>query len=87
VAHEDGGYSVDPITREDLDKALEKQSDDIKEYLGLKIDPIEEKLKGHSTTLYGKSGSNGLSGTVTVLKWGYGVLAAGWLFAAKKFFT
>lgn len=86
MAHNEGeGRNVDPITRDDLDKALNKQSKDIKGYLDLKVEPMGKEIDGHSRTLYGKSGSDGLSGTVTVLKWGYGLLVIGLIFAAKKF--
>ncbi len=85
MAQQEEGYSVDPVTRTDLDNALEKQSADIKEYLNLKIEPIEKDVDGHARTLYGKNGNNGISGTVTILKWGYGLLVIGLIFMAKKF--
>lgn len=85
--NEEEEYSVGEITREHLDRALEKLSDDIKEHLDLKIEPMEKEIDVHSRTLYGKSGSNGISGTVTVLKWGYGLLVIGLIFMAKKFFA
>lgn len=34
------GYSVDPITRKDLDEALDRQAKSIKEYISLKPEPV-----------------------------------------------
>jgi len=64
---------VDYITKEDL----KDHTADIKEHINLKLDPINKTLDGHQKTLYGKTGSNGLAGSVTVLKWGYGLLTLG----------
>jgi len=65
---------VDPITREDLDKALAKQQENIEKLFDAKLAPIVKTLELHQKTLYGRTGSNGLAGSVKVLKWGYGVL-------------
>jgi len=68
---------VEPITRKDLDEALEKQEKSIEKYFDAKLSPIEETLKFHKTTLFGRKGSNGMVGAVKILNWGYGLGAAG----------
>jgi len=68
---------VEPITHKDLADALEKQEKSIEKYFDAKLAPIIETMKFHKKTLYGLKGSNGLVGGVKVLKWGYGLGAAG----------
>lgn len=60
---QDEAYAVDPITRKDLDLALEKQAGAIKDYLALTLRPIEDKVIAHDRSLYGEAGNNGLTGT------------------------
>jgi len=55
---------VDPITRQNLDDALDRQAKTIEKNLELVISPISKTLEEHHASLYGKGGSNGLSGTV-----------------------
>jgi len=68
---------VESITRKDLDDALEKQEIRIEKYFDAKLAPAIETLKFHKTTLFGRKGSNGMVGTVKILKWSYGLGAAG----------
>lgn len=79
VPNKDKGYSVDPITRDDLDKAVDRCSDDIKEHINLLISPIIDTQNKVEIILRGKTGMNGLVGTVktlaTNLKVIYGMLA------------
>ena len=65
------------LTRKDLDEALKDHHDNIEKLFDAKLAPITKTLDGHQKTLYGKTGSNGLTGSVTVLKWGYGLLTLG----------
>jgi len=64
---------VEPITRKDLDEALEKQEKSIEKYFDAKLAPIIETMKFHKTTLFGRKGSNGIVGAVKILNWGYGL--------------
>ena len=68
---------MEPITRKDLDEALEKQRVNIENLFDAKLAPVVETLKSHQKTLYGLTGSNGIVGGVKILKWGYGLGAAG----------
>lgn len=75
MAHKEGeGYSVDPITREDLDK----HTADIKEHLDLKLAPIVKDQAKAEKVLHGTSGRNGVVGDQktmqTNLKVVYGLL-------------
>jgi len=65
------------LTRKDLDEALEKQEIRIEKYFDSKLAPVIENQKALQRTVYGKTGSNGLTGAVKVLKWGYGLLTLG----------
>jgi len=56
------------VSREELDAVLERHVKSIKEHISDKLDPISENLQGHSATLYGKDGRNGLVGDVTTIK-------------------
>jgi len=80
------GYTVDPITRKDLDEALEKHQASIEKLFDAKLAPIVKTLEAHQKTLYGRTGSNGVAGSVKVLKWGYALLAGVMIFFAKSFF-
>jgi len=80
------GYTVDPITRHDLDEALDRHTALIKEHISLKMQPVNKNLDTLNKTVYGRMGSNGLAGSVKVLKWGYALLAGIMLFFAKEFF-
>lgn len=53
----------------------------LKEYVDLKLVPIEEKLNRHEKSLFGLKGTNGINRTVTVLSWvsGWLVIVLGWL--------
>jgi len=77
---------VDHITRKDLDEALDRHSTSIKEHFSLKLEPVNKNLETLNKTVYGRMGSNGLAGSVKVLKWGYALLAGVMLFFAKEFF-
>jgi len=74
------------LTRKDLDEALTKQRADIEQLFDSKLSPIVENIKSLQRTVYGKTGSNGLTGSVKVLKWGYALLAGVMVFFAKEFF-
>ena len=74
------------LTRKDLEDALEKQEVRIEKYFDSKLAPVIENQKTIQRTLYGKTGSNGLTGSVKVLKWGYALLTGVMLFFAKEFF-
>jgi len=74
------------LTRKDIDEALAKQRSDIEQLFDSKLSPIVENIKGLQRTVYGRTGSNGLTGAVKVLKWGYALLAGVMLFFAKEFF-
>lgn len=74
------------LTRKDLDEALAKQRNDIEQLFDAKLTPVIENIKGLQRTVYGKTGSNGLTGSVKVLKWGYALLAGVMVFFAKSFF-
>jgi len=74
------------LTRKDLDEALEKQEVRIEKLFEAKLAPLAENIKGLQRTVYGKTGSNGLTGSVKVLKWGYALLAGVMIFFAKSFF-
>jgi len=79
VPDREGEYSVDPITRKDLDEALEKTTKDIKEFIHLLIAPMLAEQKAHRTILTGQTGMNGLVGKLKTLdsrtKVIYGLLA------------
>jgi len=77
---------VDPITRHDLDEALSKQQADIEKLFNAQLAPIIESNKRHEKALHGRTGGNGLVGSVKVLKWGYALLAGVLIFFAKSFF-
>lgn len=77
---------MNPITRKDIDEILEKQEKHIEKLFDAKLAPLVKTLESHQRTLYGKTGSNGLAGSVTVLKWGYALLAGGMILFAKEFF-
>jgi len=74
------------LTRKDLDDALTKQRADIEQLFDSKLSPLVENIKGLQRTVYGRTGSNGLTGSVKVLKWGYALLAGIMIFFAKEFF-
>lgn len=74
------------LTRKDLEEALEKQESWIEKYFDSKLAPVIENQKALQRTVYGRTGSNGLTGSVKVLKWGYALLAGVMLFFAKEFF-
>ena len=74
------------LTRKDLDEALDKQESRIEKYFDSKLAPVIENQKAIQRTLYGRTGSNGLTGSVKVLKWGYALLASIMIFFAKEFF-
>ena len=61
------GYEVEPVTRQDLDASLEKQSKLFEKNLQLVISPINDKIEAHSAALFGEGGQNGLKGTVRSL--------------------
>jgi len=77
------GYSVDPVTREGLDDALDKLSKDIKEYVSLLIAPITKEQVEVKTILVGASKINGLVGGVRILsthvKLIYGAMVIGFV--------
>ena len=75
------------LTRKDLDEALEKQEIRIEKYFDSKLASVIENQKALQRTVYGKTGSNGLTGAVTVLKWGYALLAGVMVFFAKEVFN
>ena len=62
-----GGYEVDPVTRKDLDTALEKQCDNINEHIDLLMAPIVKEQTEVRVTLTGASRMNGLVGKVKTL--------------------
>lgn len=64
---------MDHITKDDL----KDHTASIKEHISLKLEPVNKTLDGHQKTLYGRTGSNGLAGSVKVLKWGYGLFTLG----------
>lgn len=74
------------LTRKDLDDAFDKQEQRYEKYLDAKLAPVIENQKALQRTVYGRTGSNGLTGSVKVLKWGYALLAGAMLFFAKEFF-
>jgi len=74
------------LTRKDLEEALDRQALSIKEHINLKLEPMNKTLDAHQKTLYGRTGSNGLAGSIKVLKWGYALLAGVMIFFAKSFF-
>lgn len=74
------------LTRKDLDEVLTKQQADIEKLFEAKLAPIVKTLETHQKTLYGLTGSNGLVGSIKVLKWGYALLAGVLIFFAKEFF-
>lgn len=75
MAQNDEGNTVDPVTKEDLDKALDRHLDRVKEIL----EPIKKEQDEHKTILIGASRVNGLVGKVKTLgvnlKVIYGLLA------------
>jgi len=74
------------ITHKDLDEALDRQALSIKEHINLQMEPVNKTLDAHQKTLHGITGSNGLAGSIKVLKWGYALLAGVMIFFAKEFF-
>jgi len=74
------------LTRKDLDEVLAKQRNDIEQLFDARLTPVVENIKGIQRTLYGRTGSNGLTGSVKVLKWGYALLVGVMIFFAKEFF-
>lgn len=90
MAHNDGRYEVDPVTRKDLDVALEKQCDDIKEHINLLVSPIIKEQAEVRVVLTGASRLNGLVGKtktlVTNLKIIYGLLVFISAVLIKKYF-
>ncbi len=65
------------LTRKDLDEALEKHQASTEKLFDAKLAPVTKALEAHQKTLYGITGSNGLVGSVKVLKWGYGLFTLG----------
>jgi len=65
------------LTRKDLDEASEKHQATIEKLFDAKLAPVVKTLEAHQRTLHGRTGSNGLAGSVKVLKWGYGLLTMG----------
>jgi len=55
---------VDPITRQNLDDALDRQAKAIEKNMKLVIAPIKNTLEEHHKTLYGEYGNNGIKGAV-----------------------
>lgn len=81
----------DKITRQYLDEKLAGLKTDFKEILDLILSPIVDKIQSHEIMLKGRTGLDGLSGTVKgiegelLLHWGaIGLLAAGFSFLAVK---
>jgi len=65
------------LTRKDLDEVLDRHTALIKEHISLKMQPVNKNLDTLNKTVYGRMGSNGLAGSVKVLKWGYGLFTLG----------
>lgn len=78
---------MDPITREEFKSELEEHTLRVEKTLTLTIQPLVKDVDKHARTLYGKNGSNGLTGKVAILAWGYGLLVVGLIFIVKKFFS
>ncbi len=66
---------MDPVTKDDLDNKFKEFKTYFIEKLDDKLDPIIKLQGKHELSLHGRSGNNGLSGTVKVLLWGYGLLS------------
>ena len=66
---------MDPVDYEYLDKKFKDLKSDFSGKLNDKLAPVIELQKRHQVSLHGTSGNNGLSGTVKVLLWGYGLLS------------
>jgi len=77
---------MNQITHKDLDEALDRQALCIKEHINLKLEPVNKTLDAHQKTLHGMTGSNGISGSIKVLKWGYALIAGAVIFFAKEVF-
>ena len=58
---------MDHLTRQDLDRALDKQSQDIKEHILLLIAPIITEQDKVRTVLFGASLLNGLAGKMKTM--------------------
>jgi len=74
------------LTRKDFDEGLAKQRADIEQLFDSKLAPVVENIKGLQRAVYGRTGSNGLTGSVKVLQWGYALFAGVVIFFSKEFF-
>ena len=75
---------MNELTRKDLDDALDKQELRFEKHLDAKLAPMADNVKCLQRTVYGRTGSNGLTGSVKVLKWGYALLAGVMIFFAQE---
>jgi hypothetical protein len=82
------------VDRQQLDFALDKQAQVIKEHLDLRLAPLIKDVNGHQKTLYGENGQGGLSADVAkiqttggILKWLLGLSGVSWLWTAINTFT
>jgi len=70
------------ITKDDL----KGHTKDIKEHISLVIDPVKKDVEILQKTVFGKTGSNGMARTVSILKWASGLIAAGFGILIHKIF-
>jgi|GEM_PF-5881437 len=56
------------VSRDELDAVIERHMKSLKEHISDKLDPINNDLEGHSATLYGKDGRDGLVADVNTIK-------------------
>jgi len=74
------------LTRADLNEALTRQRADIEQLFNAKLDPVLGHQKEFIRVFYGRTGANGLVGSVKVLQWGYALLVGVMIFFAKEVF-